>query len=170
MAVGGPRQVNLESAIDRTLAYHRETKHQPHRYARALGYLDWATQPDPFRIYTGAPRIELDLLADRVTCSYGDLFHPRAIPPQPIDVQSIGILFELSLGLSAWKQYGGSRWALRCNPSSGNLHPTEGYLIVPELPGLAGGVYHYISRDHSLERRCLLSGVAHADLTTAFFP
>ncbi|TVR64991.1 MAG: hypothetical protein EA420_04215 [Candidatus Competibacteraceae bacterium] len=32
-----------------------------------------------------------------------------------------------SLGLSAWKQHRGSRWALRCNPSSGNLHPTEGY-------------------------------------------
>jgi SagB-type dehydrogenase family enzyme len=162
--------VNLESAIDRTLAYHQQTKHHLRRYARALGYLDWATQPDPFRTYTGAPRIELDLLADRLSSSYGDLFRPGAIPPQPIDVETIGILFELSLGLSAWKQYGKSRWALRCNPSSGNLHPTEGYLIVPELPGLAGGVYHYISRDHSLEHRCLLSGVAHADLAAALSP
>jgi len=30
----------------------------------------------------------------------------------------------------------GERWALRCNPSSGNLHPTEGYAVVPPLPGL----------------------------------
>ncbi|MFL9862236.1 SDR family oxidoreductase, partial [Paraburkholderia madseniana] len=35
----------------------------------------------------------------------------------------------------------------------GNLHPTEGYLLCPTLPGLSGGVYHYLSRDHSLERR-----------------
>ena len=39
------------------------------------------------------------------------------------------VLFELALGLSAWKEYGGSRWALRCNPSSGNLHPTEAYVV-----------------------------------------
>ena len=144
--------VNLDSTIERTLAYHQRTKHHLHRYARSLGYLDWATQPDPFRTYAGVPRIELDLLADRVTSCYGDLFRPGAIGPQPIGVETLGILFELSLGLSAWKQYQGSRWALRCNPSSGNLHPTESYLIVPELPGLTGGVYHYVSRDHSLER------------------
>ncbi len=63
------------------------------------------------------------------------------------------MLFELSLGLSAWKQQGGSRWALRCNPSSGNLHPTEGYLICAAWPGLAAGVYHYLSHDHVLEQR-----------------
>ncbi|MGT2491784.1 hypothetical protein ACU4GD_17785 [Cupriavidus basilensis] len=35
-----------------------------------------------------------------------------------------------------------------------NLHPTEGYLLCPPtLPGLSGGVYHYLSRDHVLERR-----------------
>jgi hypothetical protein len=80
-----------------------------------------------------------------VTSSYGDLFRPGAIPPQASGIETIGILFELSLGLSAWKQYQGSRWALRCNPSSGNLHPTEGYLIVPDLPGLTAG-------DHCLHR------------------
>ena len=48
----------------------------------------------------------------------------------------MAVLFELALGLSAWKQYSGTRWALRCNPSSGNLHPTEGYAILPDLPGL----------------------------------
>jgi SagB-type dehydrogenase family enzyme len=162
--------VNLDSTIEQTLAYHRRTKHHLHQYAKALGYLDWATQPDPFRTYTGASRIELELRADRNTSSYGDLFRHGAIPPQPIAVETIGILFELSLGLSAWKQHKESRWALRCNPSSGNLHPTEGYLIVGELPGLAGGVYHYVSRDHCLEHRCSLSGVAHADLTAALSP
>ena len=29
----------------------------------------------------------------------------------------------------AWKQYGASRWALRVNPSSGNLHPTEAWIV-----------------------------------------
>jgi SagB-type dehydrogenase family enzyme len=162
--------MNLDSAIERTLAYHQRTKHHLHQYARSPGFLDWATQPNPFRTYAGAPHIELELLADRVASSYGDLFQLGVIPPQSIGVETIGILFELSLGLSAWKQYEGSRWALRCNPSSGNLHPTEGYLIVPEMPSLTGGVYHYVSRDHSLEHRCLLNQVAHADLPGPLSP
>ena len=61
---------------------------------------------------------------------------------------------ELSFGLSAWKQFGPDRWALRCNPSSGNLHPTEAYLLCTDAEVLESGVYHYVSHDHHLERRC----------------
>ena len=42
--------------------YHEQTKHDFNRYARALGYMDWANQPDPFRRYEGAPLYELPLL------------------------------------------------------------------------------------------------------------
>ncbi len=62
-------------------------------------------------------------------------------------------MLELSLAISAWKSFRGNSWALRCNPSSGNLHPTEGYIVAADLPGLDGGVYHYVSRDHALEQR-----------------
>ena len=54
--------------------------------------------------------------------------------------------------------------ALRCNPSSGNLHPTEGYAVLPDLPGIDAGVYHYVSRDHSLERRRAFSAGEAAGL------
>src|SRR5699024_5467291 len=40
-----------------------------------------------------------------------------------------------------------SRWALRVNPSSGNLHPTEGYVVWD------AGVHHYGSDAHVLEQR-----------------
>ncbi|MBI1913883.1 MAG: SagB/ThcOx family dehydrogenase [Planctomycetes bacterium] len=138
------------------LSYHRRTKHHLHRYAQGPGHLDWATQPDPFRTYAGVPAVDLPLLADALSASYGDLCVPGRVAPRRLDVNSLAILFELSLGLSAWKEYRGSRWALRCNPSSGNLHPTEGYLIVPACPGVDAGVYHYVSHDHRLERRCTL--------------
>jgi SagB-type dehydrogenase family enzyme len=41
------------------------------------------------------------------------------------------------------------------NPSSGNLHPTEAYAILPALQGLPGGagVYHYAPLHHTLEQR-----------------
>jgi len=146
------------------LSYHQQTKHHLDRYARSLGYLDWATQPDPFRIFKGTMRVELPLAADGLTTPYADLFTPLAVPVQPLDFRSIAILFELALGLSAWKEFKGSRWALRCNPSSGNLHPTEGYAIVPAQPNFEAGVYHYASHDHCLERRCWLEESGAADL------
>ncbi|EYF04922.1 SagB/ThcOx family dehydrogenase [Chondromyces apiculatus] len=142
--------------VARTLAYHEQTKHHLRRYARSLGYLDWDTQPDPFRRYAGAPVVALPLVADRFPARYHDLHVPRAIAPAPHDLDAIAALFQLALGLSAWKRSGPSRWALRCNPSSGNLHPTEGYLIAPATPSLPPGVYHYVSHDHALERRAAL--------------
>ena len=73
----------------------------------------------------------------------------------PVTVRSLSRLLQYGLALSAWKQVGATRWALRCNPSSGNLHPTEGYVLIGALPGLgdAAGVYHYAPREHALERR-----------------
>jgi SagB-type dehydrogenase family enzyme len=149
------------------LSYHQQTKHHLDRYARSLGYLDWATQPNPFRSFEGARRIDLPLAADSLPTLFADLFTPAAVPAQPLNVKSVGIFFELALCLSAWKEFKGNRWALRCNPSSGNLHPTEGYAVVPTPVGLEAGVYHYVSRDHCLERRCFLEDGAAADLANA---
>src|ERR1700737_2901560 len=39
------------------------------------------------------------------------------------------------------------------SPSSGNLHPTEAYLILPALPGVTAGIFHYNSYLHALEPR-----------------
>ncbi len=133
--------------------YHDQTKHHFNRFARSLGYLDWATQPDPFRRYGDAPTIELPrgALADKVP--YEALFDGSA-RPAPVGERSIGEFLRCSMGLSAWKQYGASRWALRVNPSSGNLHPTETYLV------REGRVYHYAARDHALEERAVFAAAA----------
>ena len=139
--------------LSAVLEYHQRSKHRLNRYAPGPGRLDWANQPDPFRSFAGAPTIKLPLAADALSTRYQQIRRGKLPAPREFDVHSVGILFELSLGLSAWKAFGGNRWALRCNPSSGNLHPTEGYLLCPSLPGLPTGVYHYLSRDHLLERR-----------------
>ena len=139
--------------LARVVAYHQASKHHLDRYAPGPGGLDWSNQPDPFRRYAGTPRIELPLRADSLVTSFESVRQGERSAHRPLERDSLAILFELALGLSAWKQHGGSRWALRCNPSSGNLHPTESYLICPSLPGLAAGVYHYLSHDHILERR-----------------
>ncbi len=142
----------IATDLERIRAYHELTKHRLERYAPGPGYMDWATQPNPFRSFQGTARVELPLPAALDT-PFANLRRAADTAPRPLDLTYLAILFELALGLSAWKVYGSTRWALRCNPSSGNLHPTEAYLVCPELPGLPGGVYHYLSHDHALERR-----------------
>lgn len=143
----------MKNTLDTVLAYHQRTKHQLHRYAAGPGGLDWASQPDPFRTFSGAPRLELPLSAGLDT-PYASLYLPQAIAAQAIGRDSIAALLQLAFGISAWKSYGGERWALRCNPSSGNLHPTEAYVVVGGCADLSDGVHHYVSRDHALELRC----------------
>jgi len=133
--------------------YHERSKHRLDRYAPGPGGLDWANQPDPFRRFAGAQTVKLPLAADRLTTRYNAIRRGELPAPHAFDLTSVAILFEISLGLSAWKAYGSATWSLRCNPSSGNLHPTEAYLLCPSLPKLSAGVYHYVSRDHTLERR-----------------
>jgi len=141
------------SRLERGYAYHLDSKHRPERYAPGPGRLDWSTQPDPFRVFDGAPVTALPLGADQCPVPFSAVRAGQRAAASAVDLQHLGLLLELSFGLSAWKSSGGARWALRCNPSSGNLHPTECYLLTDARPGLAGGVYHYRSRDHCLERR-----------------
>ena len=143
---------NLQVVFD----YHVRTKHHFQRFAASLGYLDWATQPDPFRRFEGTPLHPLSQSGVEQGASYDDLFRPGAIAVQPVNHTTISALFEFSLALSAWKEFQGSRWALRINPSSGNLHPTEGYLVAGSIEGLHdhAAVYHYAPKEHALERRC----------------
>jgi SagB-type dehydrogenase family enzyme len=137
--------------------YHQRTKHHFRRSAAGPGGLDWASQPDPFRTYAGCTRLPLPLLAessDAHLLRYTDLYRPGAVVPAALARESIAALLELALGLSAWKQAGATRWALRCNPSSGNLHPTEAYVVLDGVADIPDGVHHYLSRDHLLEQRC----------------
>lgn len=142
------------TTLETVLAYHQRTKHRFQRYAAGPGGLDWASQPDPFRMFADCPQLPLPLLTDGPHTHYSDLYTPGRTAPQVLNLQNVAALLELSFGISAWKQYDGSRWALRCNPSSGNLHPTEAYLVAAACAGIVNGVHHYVSRDHLLEQRC----------------
>jgi SagB-type dehydrogenase family enzyme len=156
------QQRGEEGAQAAARAYHERSKHCVDRFAASLGFMDWQSQPDPFRRYEGAPGIDLPLVADGLRPTFSDILCAGDVAASPLDLRNVAALLELSLGLSAWKEFQDSRWALRCNPSSGNLHPTEGYVIVPDLPGLVAGVYHYLSSEHRIERRCTPASGASA--------
>ena len=145
----------MPDAVADIIAYHERTKHHPERYANGPGGFDWASQPNPFRRFNGAPLLRLPLTGADDTPAAATLFGAAKVTPRPFRLGEVSLFFELSLGLSARKEIAGSSWYLRMNPSSGNLHPTEAYAVLPALEGLPGGagVYHYAPLQHALEQR-----------------
>ncbi len=137
--------------------YHNATKHHYHRSAKSPGYMDWANQPEPFRRFEGQLPIPLPLLENDPDGGYPDLYLRDKNPEKPFVLKNVGGFLQLSLGLSAWKGMPGSRWSLRINPSSGNLHPSEAHLILPPINSMDSGVYHYNPFLHALESRAILS-------------
>lgn len=138
---------NLSTVLD----YHNRTKHHAHRYAASLGYMDWSTQPNPFRSYRDAQSIPL--VFSHINPPFHLLFEPDGLPKAPACLESLSHLLRYSLGLAAIKQQGDASWALRCNASSGNLQPTECYVIAPPTSGLSDfyTLSHYAPKTHSLE-------------------
>jgi SagB-type dehydrogenase family enzyme len=129
--------------------YHERTKHHFNRLARSLGYLDWANQPNPFRFYEGVENIEMPLIKKDPELPYENLYI-KTEKVQKFNIFTVSKFLELALGLSAWKSIPGSQWSLRMNPSSGNLHPTESYLLIPFQD--LEGIYHYNPLLHNLEK------------------
>ncbi|MQL87871.1 hypothetical protein Taro_020407 [Colocasia esculenta] len=175
-------------------AYHSQTKHSlTAGYARGPRGLDWANQPNPFLRFARSPLLPLLHLPpdshhhhrQHQPPSPAPIYHSvfsalPCVPPQPLSHASISQLFYDSLSLSAWKTTGVSTWSLRVNPSSGNLHPTEAYLLSPPLlPSSAADaaassspassspfVAHYAPKEHALDLRALLPH----DFLPRFFP
>ena len=150
----------MSEDLGQIIAYHQRTKHQPNVMARGPGGLDFANQPDPFRSYEGSTQIGLmrqGFFPPKQEGAEADSEEgaPEGLSqPSPLNMESLSQLFFESLAISGQKSFAGSKWSLRVNPSSGNLHPTEGYLIAGPIPGLQSfaGVYHYAPKSHALER------------------
>ena len=112
---------NRASEVTTVIGYHERTEHRlPDRFAASLGYLDWETQPDPFRRYEGSERIELPLCepSHDTEPSWAVTRSNAPISPAALDIHAFSQLFYDSLAISAWKRAGHSQWALRCNPWS----------------------------------------------------
>jgi len=140
----------MNKELQTVFHYHETTKHSPQKYAKSLGFMDWATQPDPFRIYKGTTKHPLTLSLRNFTPPYSQL--DEDLPAAPFLQESISQLLQFSMGIAAWKSSGGSSWAVRCNASSGNLHPTESYLILPPMiEHSQSTIMHYAPKTHILE-------------------
>ena len=142
----------MKKSLQIVYNYHEATKHSRLKYARSLSFMDWTTQPDPFRTYKGAKILKLPLALDNATPPYHLL--DSNLPSAPLLKESISGLLQFSMGIAAYKESGGSSWAVRCNASSGNLHPTEAYLVLPPIMSeqdAKSSTFHYSPKEHALE-------------------
>lgn len=143
----------MNKNLQMVYTYHNETKHSQQRYAKSLGYMDWNTQPNPFRIYNDTIKTPLILSFDNHTLEYSQIFNQSKNDKlsAPFCIESISQFFQFSLGLAAIKEFQEQSWALRCNASSGNLHPTEAYIISNNIQNIQDGLHHYSPKNHELE-------------------
>jgi len=121
--------------------YHIQTKHHPNKLAKSAGFLDWENQPSPYKYYYNSPKIKLK--TTHSTLPYEKFYLKNTT--NEFNIDTISQFFEYSLALSAIKEYYTSRWAVRINPSSGNLHPEESYIIWKNK------VLHFNVKEFSLE-------------------
>ncbi|WP_432698460.1 nitroreductase family protein [Marinobacterium sp. YM272] len=145
------------SAMEQLRAYHELSKHRFEGYAPGPETLDWDDQPNVFRSFDGAPRIALPLPDDRADAADAGILFSGQLEPRALTPASLSEFLRYAAGLTAWKAFGPDRWSLRANPSSGNLHPGEIYLLLPASSHWAAGVYHYDVLNHCLEQRLELS-------------
>src|SRR5690242_4096248 len=136
--------------------YHESTKHSVESLRRERHLLDWANMPDPFRQYEGVPVLDLpaDPPAPEVPAlevlQGGSGFNGASDGPT-----FLSQLLFYSAAISASKRVPstGYKYALRVNPSSGNLHPTEFHFVTRGMTNWPDGLYHYRASSHMAEQR-----------------
>jgi SagB-type dehydrogenase family enzyme len=138
--------------------YHEATKHSPESLARSGHTLDWASMPDPFRHYEGVPLLDLPADPPRPDLpALAVLQGAAGTTPARDGATFLSQLLFYSAAISATKRVpgGGYRYALRVNPSSGNLHPTEFHFATRGFKDWPDGLYHYRPSSHMAEQRAL---------------
>ena len=105
--------------------------------------------PDPFRHYEGAPLIDLPADPKQPEIAALGVLNGQSGSNESLEwIHFLSRLLFYCASISASKQtVSGTRYALRVNPSSGNLHPTEFHMACPN------GLYHYRVSSHMLEQR-----------------
>ena len=159
---------SLNEETERLFAYHQATKHTYESVRLNAHFLDWKNQPNAFRVYEGAPTIMLPpdpgfpgtgTFAAIAALEQGAMTLRKNESEEPEEIQLdlvwLSRLLWHSIAISAWKKVPASqsRYSLRVNPSSGNLHPTETYLALRGFRDVDDGLYHYRADSHSLELR-----------------
>ena len=131
---------NMQDSGTETAAEMREVLGAPPPEADAIG--DAGTRIPLARL----PGNDFDaLLARRATCRN---FDPSRKLPQELFAQLMQRVFAAQAEVRVGED---TAFLKKNNPSGGGLHPTEAYLVVQHVEGIAPGLYHYHAIAHALE-------------------
>jgi putative peptide maturation dehydrogenase len=90
-------------------------------------------------------------------------------PEAPLALDVLARLLQRTFGAQAERMVSQEALVLKkTSPSAGGLHPTEAYLLVQRVPGVAPGLYHYHATKHVLEPMAALEPAAASELARQF--
>lgn len=120
-------------------------------YSLTRGILvDWGGQPDRYKNYPGAQRVDLPDPHGYRGLSLEDAIENRRsireYAGEPLSLEELSRLMHAAQGITD------QRRGFRAAPSAGALYPIETYIVVHDVVGLVPGLYHYAVPDHALER------------------
>ena len=133
--------------------YHDGTKHSHWSIRNNPHLLDWASRPQPFKIY---PKIEpfplprdvpqtgvaaLSAISEPVPSSRAD-----SVP----DLHDLARILYFSAGITKQRAHPGGEIYFRAAACTGALYEIELYVVTGDLAGLDAGVYHFNPVDLSL--------------------
>lgn len=133
--------------VQAVLRYHEFSSESRGGVFRRAQGVEWGVAPPDFKHYPDAPTLALEKAATN-RYSLGEALRAPAPRSRQLMLSELGSMLHLGSGITARR--GGN--AYRAAPSSGALFPSELYLLVRNVGGLAPGHYHYDPEFHRLER------------------
>src|SRR5580704_2874522 len=102
--LAGLEHKSFNNEIERLLAYHQATKHTYESVRRHARQLDWANQPNPFRVYEGAETIALPAAGELPEMgAFEAMARLEKAGALAADLDWISRLLWHSMAVSAWK-------------------------------------------------------------------
>ncbi|MBE0534583.1 MAG: SagB/ThcOx family dehydrogenase [Phycisphaerae bacterium] len=121
------------------------------RGAMPAGGLDWASQPELYKVYPNATKTPLPKVSAPDAGTLHDALirrkSERRFAPSPLTAEQLSYLLWAATGIS--HRQGG--YDMRTAPSAGALYPIETYVAIRSVSAIDPGIYHYAIADHALE-------------------
>ncbi|MBI4446009.1 MAG: SagB/ThcOx family dehydrogenase [Acidobacteria bacterium] len=131
--------------------YHNLTKHSYESVRKDRHYLDWETQPLPFKVYPDLPPIPLPREWEELRSSALAALNPSPVGDDKAPtLTDLSALLYFSAGILKSRRYPGGEMFFRAASCTGALYEIEIYLVCRDLEGLRAGVYHFNPGDFSL--------------------
>ncbi len=141
--------------IQKASHYHEQTKHSYGSVRSNPHYLDWSTQPVPFKIYPELEPIplprrwkETEMAALSAISELTGPLEGERIP----NLNDLARLLYFSAGITRQRSSPMGEILFRAASCTGALYEVELYVICGDLPDLPAGVYHFTPKDFALYR------------------